>query len=161
MERTDGPTALVLTRQNLPVLEKADPDWPYAMALGAYVVQNPARPPEVTLVASGSEVSLAAAAADIVQKQRPELAIRIVSVPDRQAFYAAPAPVREAVLGSGSLVFVAEAGVAQGWEHLAPAERILSIERFGESGPGDKVAEHLGFTAQAFADMILAQFAIR
>jgi transketolase len=161
MERTDGPTALVLTRQNLPVLEKADPDWPYAMALGAYVVQNPARPPEVTLVASGSEVSLAAAAADIVQKQRPELAIRIVSVPDRQAFYAAPAPVREAVLGSSSLVFVAEAGVAQGWEHLAPAERILSIERFGESGPGDKVAEHLGFTAQAFADMILAQFAIR
>lgn len=158
MERTDGPTALVLTRQNLPVLEKADPDWPYTMALGAYVVQNPARPPEVTLVASGSEVSLATAATDIVRKQRPELAIRVVSVPDRQAFYAAPAPVREAVLAPGSLVFVAEAGVAQGWEHLAPPERILSIERFGESGPGDKVAEHLGFTAQAFADMILAQF---
>ncbi len=156
MERLDGPTALVFSRQNLPVLEKADPDWPSTMALGAYVVQNPDRAPDVTLVASGSEVSLAIAAADIVRAQRPNTAVRVVSVPDRQAFYAAPAPVRETMLSPGSLVFVAEAGVAEGWERIAPPEHILSIERFGESGPGDKVAEHLGFTAQALAQKVLA-----
>ncbi len=157
MERLDGPTVLVFSRQNLPVLEKADPDWPHTMALGAYVVQNLERAPDATLVASGSEVSLAIAAADIVRAQRPKTAIRVVSVPDRQAFYAAPAPVRDAILSPGSLVFVAEAGVAQGWERIAPPENILSIERFGESGPGDKVAEHLGFTAQAFAQKVLAK----
>lgn len=156
MERTDGPSALVLSRQNLPVLEKADPDWPYTMALGAYVVQNPPRQPDVTLAASGSEVSLALKAAEIVQARRPDLAIRVVSVPDRQAFYAAPAPVREAILSPGSQVFVVEAGTAMGWERIAAPERILSIERFGESGPGEAVAEHLGFTAQAFADMVLS-----
>ncbi len=156
MERLDGPTALVLSRQNLPVLQKADPDWPSTMALGAYVVQNPDRAPDVTLVASGSEVSLAIAAADIVRAQRPNTAVRVVSVPDRQTFYAASAPVRDAMLSPGSLVFVAEAGVVEGWERIAPPERILSIERFGESGPGDKVAEHLGFTAQALAQKVLA-----
>jgi transketolase len=60
------------------------------------------------------------------------------------------------MLSPGSLVFVAEAGVAEGWERIAPPEHILSIERFGESGPGDKVAEHLGFTAQALAQKVLA-----
>lgn len=54
-------------------------------------------------------------------------------------------------------MFVAEAGVAQGWERIAPSDQILSIERFGESGPGDKVAEYLGFTAQTLARMILAK----
>ncbi|MEN6500289.1 MAG: transketolase [Rectinema sp.] len=157
MERLDGPTVLVFSRQNLPVLEKADPDWASTMAFGAYVVQNPEHAPEVTLVASGSEVSLAIAAADIVRAQRPQTAIRVVSVPDRQAFYAAPTPVLDAILPPGSLVFVAEAGVAQGWERIAPPEHIFSIERFGESGPGDKVAEHLGFTAQAFAQKVLAK----
>ncbi len=157
MERLDGPTALILTRQNLPVLEKADPDWPYTMALGAYVVRNSERSPDVTLVATGSEVSMALAAADTVLAARPHTAIRVVSVPDRQAFYAAPAPVREAILAPNSLIFVAEAGVAQGWERIAEPENILSIERFGESGPGDKVAEDLGFTAEAFARMVLAK----
>ncbi len=65
--------------------------------------------------------------------------------------------VREIILSPGSKVFVAEAGVAQGWERIAPSDQILSIERFGESGPGDKVAEYLGFTAQTLARMILAK----
>ena len=157
MERLDGPTVLVLSRQNLPVLEKYESDWPSKIDLGAYVVKDSDRAPEVTLVGSGSEVSLAISAAEIVKSKRQETAIRIVSVPDRRAFYAACPLVREAILSPGSLVFVAEAGVAQGWERIAPADQILSIERFGESGPGDKVAEHLGFTAQVLAKMILAK----
>lgn len=155
MEKTDGPTVLVFSRQNLPVLSKDDPEWPYTMGLGAYVVRNSPRAPDVTLLASGSEVSLALKAADLVNAKKPNLAVRIVSVPDREAFYRAPAPVRDAILAPPAKVFVAEAGIAMGWERVAPIENIFSIERFGESGPGDKVAEHLGFTAEAFAEKIL------
>ena len=156
MERTDGPTVLVLSRQNLPVLAKDDPEWPYTMALGAYVVRTTPKAPDFTVVASGSEVSLALAAADIVTAKHPELSVRVVSAPDRETFFAAPAPVRDAVLAPPARVFVAEAGIGMGWERIAPVENILSIERFGESGPGDKVAEHLGFTAAALAAKMLA-----
>ncbi|MDX9783190.1 MAG: transketolase [Spirochaetia bacterium] len=156
MENTEGPTVLALSRQNLPVMEKDDPEWPYTMGLGAYVVRNSSTAPDATLVASGSEVSLALAAADKLKAERPELSIRVVSVPDRNAFFAAPAPVRDAILAPPAKVFVAEAGVAMGWERIAEPERILSVERFGESGPGDQVAAHLGFTVDAFAAMIRA-----
>jgi transketolase len=158
MERLDGPTVLVLSRQNLPVFVKDDPEWPYSMGLGAYVAKNSPTAPDATLLASGSEISLAMKAAELVAVERPELALRIVSVPDREAFFKAPAPVREAILASPAKVFVAEAGVAMGWERVACPENILSVERFGESGPGDEVAAHLGFTAEAFAAMILKAF---
>jgi transketolase len=156
MENTEGPTVLALSRQNLPVMEKDDPEWPYTMGLGGYVVSNSPGAPDLCLVASGSEVSLALAAAGKLKAERPELAIRVVSVPDRNAFFAAPAPVRDAILAPPAKVFVAEAGVAMGWERIAEPGRILSIERFGESGPGDKVAAHLGFTVDAFVKMVLA-----
>ena len=157
MEKTDGPTVLVLSRQNLPVLAKDDPEWPYTMGLGAYVVRNTPKAPDITVLASGSEVSLAFSAAEIVGKKRPELSIRIVSVPDRGAFFRAPAPVQDAILSPPAKVFTAEAGIAMGWERVAPPDHIFSIERYGESGPGDKVAAHLGFTAEAFAAQILAK----
>jgi transketolase len=129
------------------------------MALGAYVARNSAKAPDVVLAATGSEVSLAFAAAELVQAKKPKLAIRIVSVPDREAFYRSPATVRDAILSPPAKVFVAEAGIAMGWERIAPADQILSIDRFGESGPGDQVAAHLGFTAQAFADLVLGKLA--
>jgi len=125
------------------------------MALGAYVLRNTPKAPDLTLAASGSEVSLAVKAAEILTAARPGLSIRIVSVPDRNAFFRAPKPVRDAILAPPSKVFVAEAGIGMGWENIAPPDHILSIERFGESGPGDKVAQHLGFTAEAFASKIL------
>ncbi len=156
MEKTDGPTALILTRQNLAVLEKDDPEWPYTMALGAYVLRNTPKEPDIVLAASGSEVSLAMKAADLVSAEKPGLGIRVVSVPDRNAFFRAPAPVRAAILAPPAKVFVAEAGIAMGWENIAPSDHILSIERFGESGPGDEVAAHLGFTAETFAAKVLA-----
>jgi transketolase len=155
MEKKDGPTALVLSRQNLTVFAKDDQDWASTMSVGAYVARNAKKAPDIALVASGSEVSLAFKAADIVAAVRPELSVSIVSMPDRNAFYAAPAPVRDAILAPPAKVFVAEAGIAMGWERIAPPERILSIERFGESGPAEQVAAHLGFTAEVFADKIL------
>ncbi len=163
MEKKDGPVVIALTRQNLPVFAKADPDWQETMKLGAYVVQNPATEPDTVVVATGSEVSLAleavalatsAAAAKGATEGAPARSIRVVSMPSRETFYAAPAPVREAIVPKSARVVVAEAGIAMGWERIARPEDILSIDRFGESGPGDQVARHLGLTAQALADII-------
>lgn len=154
MEKADGPVVLALTRQNLPVFPKADPDWKETFKVGAYVVTNPATAPDTVLVATGSEVALALEAAALASAKDPAKAIRVVSVTSRETFYAAPAPVREAIIPSGARVIVAEAGISMGWERLAKPEDILSIDRFGESGPGDQVARHLGLTAEALAAII-------
>ena len=154
MERKDGPTVLALTRQNLPVLEKDDPEWPYTMAMGAYVLRNTPKAPDVTVLATGSEVSMALKAADLAAAKKPGLAVRVVSVADRGTFARAPAPVRDAILAPPARTVVVEAASAQGWERFAAPENILSVDRFGESGPGDAVAAHLGFTAEALAAII-------
>jgi transketolase len=159
MERTEGPTVIALSRQNLPVFEKADPEWPFTMGLGAYVAHNTPTAPEVVVVATGSEVALALAAAEKVAGGAAAGSacgeVRVVSMPSRELFLAQPRPVREAILPPGARVVVVEAGVAMGWEGLAssPAD-ILSIERFGESGPGEEVGAHLGLTVDRLADLI-------
>jgi transketolase len=159
MERRDGPTVLALTRQNLPVLAKDDPEWPYTMGLGAYVIRNSQAAPDIVVVATGSEVSLALAAVakvegDTAAKQACG-EIRVVSMPCRELFLSQPAPVRDAILPPGARVIVAEAGLSMGWERIAssPAD-ILSIDRFGECGPGDEVAKHLGMTVDNLAKLI-------
>jgi transketolase len=154
MERTDGPTVIALTRQNLPVFEKADPEWPHSMGLGAYVVKNSEAAPDTVIVASGSEVSMALAAVDKLGGKSACTGLRVVSMPSRELFYAQPKPIRDAILPPGARVVVAEAGIAQGWERIAKSEDILSIESFGESGPGEAVAAHLGFTVDALVAKI-------
>jgi transketolase len=154
MERTDGPTVLALTRQNLPVFEKADPEWPMSMALGAYVVKNSEAAPDTVVVATGSEVSMALSAVEKLGGASACTGVRVVSMPSRELFLAQPKPIRDAILPPGSRVVAVEAGVAQGWEAVAKSEDILSIDRFGESGPGDDVAKHLGFTVDALVAKI-------
>jgi transketolase len=154
MERTDGPTVLALTRQNLPVFEKADPEWPLSMGLGAYVVKNSEAAPDTVVVATGSEVSMALAAVEKLGTSEACSGISVVSMPCRELFLAQPKPILDAILPPGARIVVAEAGVAQGWERLAKSEDILSIERFGESGPGDDVAKYLGFTVDALVAKI-------
>ena len=154
MERRDGPTVLALSRQNLPIIRKDDPEWPYTMALGAYVARNSAEGPDTVVVATGSEVALALAAAESLDKAGACNAVRVVSMPCREAFFRAPAPVREALIPKGARVVVLEAGVAQGWERLAKIEDILSVEDFGVSGPAEEVAQHFGFTVEKVAALI-------
>jgi len=154
MERTDGPTVIALSRQNLPVLEKADPEWALSMGLGAYVVRNTEAAPETVIVATGSEVSMALAAADKLGSPAACAGTRIVSMPSRELFLSQPEPVRDAILPRGARVVAVEAGVSMGWERFAKSEDIFSIERFGESGPGDDVARHLGFTVDALVELL-------
>ncbi|MFA6506770.1 MAG: transketolase [Treponemataceae bacterium] len=150
MARKDGPTVLALTRQNLPVYAKADPDWRETIKTGAYVAKKPDGKADVVVLATGSEVSMALDAAAKAAGKK----VQVVSVLSRELFESQPKAVRDAIIPAGARVVVCEAGVRSGWERWAKIEDIMSIDRFGESGPADKVAAHLGFTVDALAALI-------
>jgi transketolase len=153
MERADGPTVLALSRQNLAVFAKDDPDWRHTIRAGAYIVKKAAAAkPDVVVLATGSEVGLAleaAAKAAATGKQ-----VRVVSVISRELFEAQPAAIQQAIVPAGVRVVTCEAGVRTGWERWAKPEDVFSIDRFGESGPAAQVAEALGFTADALAALL-------
>jgi transketolase len=154
MERRDGPTVIALSRQNLGIARKDDPEWRSMFATGAYVSRNSAGAPKTVVVATGSELELALKAVDLLEKEGQAKSVRVVSMPCREAFYRSPQAIREAIIPKGTRVVVAEAGVAQGWERLASPEDILSIETFGESGPAEEVAKHFGFAPEKLATLI-------
>mgnify|MGYP000973633832 CR=1 FL=1 len=150
-ESKDHPVCLALTRQKLAVYEKADKDWKKTIRTGAYVVQEGSAAPDITVLASGSEVNTALEAAKLV----PEKKIRIVSVIDLKRFSEADDAVRNKIIGSTKRVVAAEAGIGTEWfRFVKDRSDIFCIERFGESGPAEKVAEHLHFTASDLAKLL-------
>jgi len=140
---------LALSRQNTTVFNKEDTSWKTTIRKGAYIAQKAKGKPEAVIIATGSEVNMAMEAASISGKD-----VQVVSMISRELFEKQSEAVKNEVIPQGTRCLVCEAGVRQGWEGWAKAKDILSIDRFGESGPGDKVAEHLGFTAASLAKMI-------
>ena len=142
VEEVEGPVCLLLSRQAVPVLEPPG-DW---VRRGAYVVRESDGPPEVMLVASGSEVSVALEAAD----QLP--AARVVSMPSWELFEAQPLDYRRAILPPNVPAISVEAGVEQGWSRWVSGS--ASIERFGASAPGPTVLAQLGITPERVAELV-------
>ena len=141
----DGPTALVLTRQNVPVLDGTDR--PSQVALGAYVlIDTPA--PAVILAGTGSEVQCCTAAAALLAADG--IASSVVSMPSWDLFESQDAGYRAAVFPQGVPVLGVEAGSAMGWDRYADAT--VTMNRFGASAPGGHLMDHFGFTAPAIAD---------
>jgi transketolase len=145
LERKDGPVALVLSRQNLPVLEAAA-GGKDRVARGGYVLTDTNGKPDIVLIATGSEVSLAAKAKAELEKDG--VSVRVVAMPCRELFDRQPDDYRQAVLpDSLAKRIVIEAGISLGWHRYAgPAGKVLSIETFGASGPGGAVMERFGFS---------------
>ena len=148
MMRRDGPTALVLSRQPLEVYDKADARWRDTVRSGAYIVRDVERP-HVIFAATGSEVGMSLAAADLLT----ELRVRVVSVLSRELFLKASAVTRAKILAPDAAVYAVEAGVGTGWEAITGGrqDRLFTIDQFGESGRPQEVADHLGFTAENLA----------
>ena len=141
----DGPAALVLSRQDLPVLADADAA---GVARGAYVLrQSGVGDPQVAVVGTGSELAVAIAAAE--QLAGDGIAARVVSMPCWELFAAQDDEYRASVLPPGLPAVAVEAGVGQGWERWV--DRVVSIERFGASAPGPEVLEKLGITPEKTA----------
>ncbi|MEA2276150.1 MAG: transketolase [Solirubrobacteraceae bacterium] len=140
LEDTDGPVVLVLSRQDLPVQPDVDPD---GVARGAYVLRE-VDDPEIVLVGTGSELWVAMAAADLLAEDG--VRARVVSMPSWELFEAQDDAYRDGVLPPGLPSVAVEAGVSQGWERWV--DRVVAIDRFGASAPGEEVLEHLGITPQ-------------
>jgi transketolase len=146
LQHHEGPAGLVLSRQNLPVLEGTDRE---GVARGAYVLAEATGDwPQLILIATGSELSLAMQARE--QLEAEGIATRVVSMPCWELFDQQDAAYRDAVLPPlvRSRVSV-EAGITCGWERwIGPAGRAVGIDRFGASAPGSEVMRHLGIDAQ-------------
>lgn len=147
LERTDGPTALVLTRQDLPVLEP--PPYQELATDGAWVVQGRDEACDVVLAASGSEVALALETTHLLRAQGYRA--QVLSVPWRERLAQRLAAGAGPVPQDRPVVWL-EAGVPTGWAALArPGDRVIGLERFGASAPGATVYAELGFTADRCA----------
>jgi transketolase len=148
---TSTPTALALTRQSLPILESASvPD--DAIERGAYVLRDSTDEPDVVLLASGSEVSLAISAADLLEPDG--IAARVVSMPCMDTFARQDAAYRDAVLPPAVRARVSvEAASPFGWDRwVGDAGVAIGMETFGASGPAGDLFPHFGFTPERVAE---------
>lgn len=150
LERQEGPTALVLTRQALPVLERDTLAGAEGTLKGGYVISE--RPgAKAAIVATGSEVALALEAQQ--QLDAEGIPVRVVSLPCWEAFEAQPESYRRAVLPKGLPTLAVEAGASLGWERYADA--VLGLDHFGASAPYPAVYENLGFRPGAVVRAVL------
>ena len=149
--RHDGPTCLVLSRQALTPFARSEQQID-AIARGGYVLVESAQPqPQVVLIATGSEVDIAVAAAR--QLALDNVAARVVSMPCVETFYAQSAAYRDAVLPLGVPRVSVEAGVTWFWRAVVGEHGMaVGIDRFGESAPAEQLYAHFGITAAHVAD---------
>ncbi len=148
LTQTRKPTALVLTRQNVPTFDRARLASASGLRQGAYTLADaPNGKPDLILIASGSEVSLAVAAREKLAAEN--IHARVVSMPSWDLFDAQPQAYRDSVLlPSVRARLAVEAGVAQGWhKYVGDAGAVLSVERFGASAPYQVLFEKFGLTA--------------
>ena len=149
LQHTEGPVGLVLTRQKLPVLDRTELAPAAGLAQGAYILAEAgASPPEVILIATGSEVSLALDAHARLASEG--IGSRVVSMPCWELFDAQPQSYRDTVLPPSVRARVSiEAAAPFGWErYVGPGGAIIGVNGFGASAPGPVVMREFGFTAE-------------
>jgi transketolase len=146
LERRDGPTSLILTRQGLPHQARSEQQIA-DIRRGAYVLQD-SESPDIILIATGSEVALAVAAAG--ELANDGVAVRVVSMPCTDLFDQQAANYQESVLPALITTrVVIEAGVTSGWwRYAGQGGRIIGIDSFGASAPADELFKHFGFSVE-------------
>jgi len=157
LSKKGGPVALVLTRQNIPIINREKFAPAENLSRGAYVLVDPTEgEPEVVLIATGSEVHLALGAYDELAKRG--VAVRVVAMPSWELFNKQDEAYRESVLPTEARVRLAiEAGSPMGWERYTGSDGgVLGIERFGASAPYKTLFEKYGFTVEEITKRSLA-----
>jgi transketolase len=157
LESREGPVALVLTRQSVPTLDRAQFAGADGLRRGAYVLaEAPNKRPDLILIASGSEVGLVVTVRGMLLAR--QINARVVSMPSWELFDVQPEEYRESVLPHSIHARLAvEAGVSQGW-HRYVGERgeVVSVDRFGASASGEVVMREYGFSADGVCERALA-----
>jgi transketolase len=162
--QTDRPTVLALSRQNLPTVRTEFKSKNLA-ALGAYVLREAEAKRQALLMATGSEVSIALAARDILEAEG--IGTRVVSMPSWELFEAQDEAYRKRVLPGGPVRVAIEAGVRLGWDRWLLGERgrrekagFVGMEGFGASAPAERLYEEFGITAEATAAKVRGLLAV-
>ena len=149
LERKDGPTSLILTRQNIPVLDRTALAPATGVRKGGYVLWETARFPDIILIATGSEVHIALEAGRTLATSTGAH-VRVVSLPSWELFDAQPVDYRRSVLPPRVWRRISiEAASTMGWERFVGPDGIsIGVSRFGASAPGEVIYQKLGLTAQ-------------
>jgi len=152
IEHRSSPTALILTRQNLPH-QTRDADQIKAIRQGGYVLKDCVGVPKAVIIATGSEVGLAVTAQQTLADKG--IAVRVVSMPSSFMFDQQDKAYRDAVLPKGVPRVAVEAGVTGYWRQYVGLEgAVVGIDRFGECGPASQVFEFLGVTAAKVVETV-------
>jgi transketolase len=158
IEHKGGPIALVLTRQHVPILDPQKyPQIPLGVHSGGYVLEHASEStlPDITLIATGSEVQLAIAAREKLEDQGVKT--RVVSLPCWNLFDKQPNEYKEAVLPPNVPMLAVEAGVSLGWRpYVGSGIATIGVDRFGASAPGETVMREYGFTVDHVVQKALA-----
>ena len=151
--RRDGPTALALSRQNLPH-QPRDATQLAAIGRGGYILHEPAQPPRAVVIATGSEVALAMRAAQ--QLDERALPVRVVSMPSTDRFLAQSSDYRDQVLPAGVPRIAVEAAHPDCWYRFVGLEgRVIGINDFGKSAPAEQLFQHFGITVERVVATVL------
>ncbi len=151
LEEIRGPVCLVLSRQNVPTLDRGALAPASGLRRGAYVLADAAGDPDVVLVATGAEVGVALGARDLLAEKG--VRARVVSMPSWELFERQDADYREEVLPASVPKISVEAATTFGWSRWVDAS--IGIDSFGASGKGDKVLAHFGLTPDSVAARVL------
>ncbi|HAE49395.1 MAG TPA: transketolase, partial [Tistrella mobilis] len=155
LERTNGPSVLALSRQNLKQL-RLEASAGNLSAKGAYILREASAAPKAVLLATGSEVEIAVAAAEALEAKG--VPTRVVSMPCWELFAAQPADYQAQVLGGDVVRIAIEAGIGFGWERwTGPKGAVIGMTGFGASAPAPELYRHFGITAEAVVDAALAR----
>jgi transketolase len=148
IHHTDGPVAIVLTRQGIPIIDQQKYTSAKELEKGAYVLSDSEGDPDIILIASGSEVHLILKAQEKLYNDN--IQARVVSMPSWSLFDKQDVAYRENVLPKGNRKRLAvEAGSTVGWlKYVTDEGDVIGIDRFGESAPGDEVMKEYGFSVE-------------
>ena len=156
LKHRTGPTALILTRQTVPNLQRPDDFQADDILRGAYIIAHEkGKKLDGIIVASGSEVHIAIEAQKLMQENGKS--VRVISMPSMELFFLQFEAYREKIFPANVPVFAVEAGVSFGWHGVAPKSsvKVIGIDRFGASAPYKTLAEKFGFTGEKVAEKIL------
>ncbi len=154
LERTEGPSILALTRQNVAAVRTSF-EKDNLCARGAYLLAGDANA-DVAIFASGSEVEIAVAARTELEQQG--ISARVVSVPCHELFFAQDKAYRKQVIGTPKLRVAVEAGVQQGWERFMGEDGVfIGMDSFGASAPAGTLFEHFNITSKAIVEAVTSR----
>jgi transketolase len=155
LERTDGPTVLALTRQNL-VPVRLEASRANLCATGAYaLLEAEGGKADATIFATGSEIEIAVAARKMLTEKG--IRARVVSVPSLELFLGQPEEVRRKIIGSARIKVAVEAGIRMGWDALIGDGAFIGMSGFGASAPYKELYRHFGITAEAVVEAVMAK----